>query len=196
MEKVFNEEFVLNIFKDSEALLEGHFKLSSGLHSDTYLQCAKVSQYPEYNHILSYMIAKQFESDNIDVVIGPAMGGIIIAYEVAKILDARNIFTERDSERKMSLRRGFVINKGERVLVVEDVVTTGSSVKEVIDIAQTVGAKIVGLAAFVNRSGKKLDFVDKQFYCLNLKIPTYKEKECPLCKQGVPISTPGSRWKT
>lgn len=194
MEDIFNKEFILDMFKKTGALLKGHFKLSSGLHSDTYLQCAKISQYPQYNTLLSSMIASKFRDKDINVVIGPAMGGIIIAYEVARQLGARAIFAERDQNRKMVLRRGFEIKENERVLVVEDVITTGASVKEVIDIVKNSNGILVGVSAFVNRGGKSILICENQYFILDINIPNYKEEECPLCKNNVPYTTPGSKY--
>ncbi len=194
MEEIFTEELILSIFQKTGALLKGHFKLSSGLHSDTYLQCAKVIQYPQYNLILSSLIASKFRDKNIDVVIGPAIGGIIIAYEVAKQLGARALFAERDAEKKMTLRRGFELKENERVLIVEDVITTGASVREIIKIVHDLKAQLIGIAAFVNRSDKKLSLAENQYFILNINAPKYKEDECPLCKNNKPYTTPGSKY--
>lgn len=147
-----NKEEILDIFKKTDMLMEGHFLLTSGRHSDKYLQCAKVFQYPKISEMMSKIIADEFFLDHIDVVIGPAIGGIIFAYEVARQLGARALFAERENA-VMTLRRGFELNQGENVLVVEDVTTTGGSVAEVINLAKRYGAVVKGVGALVDRSG-------------------------------------------
>ncbi len=195
MEKIFTEEFILNIFKETEALLNGHFKLSSGYHSDTYLQCAKVMQYPELNSILSSLIASHFKSDNINLVIGPAIGGITLAYEVARKLGARSIFAERSGqERKMSFRRGFKINKNDTILIVEDVITTGGSIKEIIELLNSEGINISGVASIVDRSNGSVKLHSKQVSLLHISAPKYEPDKCPLCEKNIPIDTPGSKF--
>lgn len=174
-----------------EALLKGHFKLSSGLHSAQYLQCALVLQNPELAEKFCGQLASNFKNDKVDVVIGPALGGIIVSYETAKALGARSIFAER-AEGRLALRRGFKIDKKERVLVVEDVVTTGLSTKEVINIVKESGAHLVGVGALVDRS-KEIDFGVKFVSLFKMDIPTFKPEDCPLCKQKIPIVKPGSK---
>ncbi len=186
-------EEILSIFKSTEALLEGHFKLSSGLHSPQYFQCAKVLQYPKHCEILCACIAQFYKDMNIDVVASPALGGIVVGQEVGRQLNARTIFTERQ-DGVMQLRRGFEIKPGENVLVCEDVVTTGGSTQEVIKIMQDAGGNVVGTACVVDRSGGKVKFnVPNQFSILKLEVITYNPDECPLCKQYIPIIKPGSR---
>lgn len=187
-----DKQRVLEIFQKSGALLEGHFLLTSGRHSDQYMQCAKVFQYPEYTQELTQELALAFQNNNVDMVIGPAVGGIILSYEMGKSLGVTNIFAERQNG-EMTLRRGFEIPQGARILVVEDVITTGGSVKEVIDLVVRMGGKVVGVGAFLDRSNGKVDFgVD--FHCiLALDIKSYLPKECPLCKKGIPLVKPGSR---
>ncbi|HZJ82654.1 MAG TPA: orotate phosphoribosyltransferase [Clostridia bacterium] len=187
-----DKQRVLEIFQKSGALLEGHFLLTSGRHSGQYMQCAKVFQYPEYTQELTQELALAFQNNNVDMVIGPAVGGIILSYEMGKSLGVTNIFAERQNG-EMTLRRGFEIPQGARILVVEDVITTGGSVKEVIDLVVRMGGKVVGVGAFLDRSNGKVDFgVD--FHCiLALDIKSYLPKECPLCKKGIPLVKPGSR---
>ncbi len=187
---------VLAIFKETGALLEGHFQLTSGLHSNQYFQCAKVLQYPEHCELLCGDIAAQFSPGSVDVVIAPAMGGIVVAQEVGRQLRARTLFAER-KDGTMQLRRGFTIGNGERVLVCEDVVTTGGSVNEVINIVTGCGGKVVGTGYIVDRSGGRVTFPmgdgGKQYAVLHMDVVTYKPEECPLCKAGSTPVKPGSR---
>ena len=187
-----SEKEVLNLFEKSGALLKGHFKLSSGLHSEKYLQCALVLQYPDVTEKLSKALADKFSKDKIDVVIGPALGGITLAYEVARAIGRRGLFTERQ-DGKMVLRRGFSISKGERALVVEDVVTTGGSTKEVIDLVKSFGADVVGVGSIIDRASVGIDFGVPFKPLAKMEIETFEEGKCPLCKKGIPITRPGSR---
>jgi len=188
------EKDVLDIFEKKNALLSGHFKLSSGLHSGKYLQCALVLQYPDIAEKMAMEIAGRFKADGIDFVVGPALGGVTLAYEVARALGVRGLFTERQ-DGKMTLRRGFSISKGEKALVVEDVITTGGSTKEVIDVIESLGAKTVGVACVIDRSGGKAGFPVKFEALAKVKVETFEENNCPLCKSGAPITKPGSRGK-
>lgn len=183
---------IFKILSDLKVLNKGHFLLTSGKHSDTYLQCAKIFQYPEYSILFSKEIVQKFKSEKIDVVIGPAIGGIIFAYEVARQLGAKAMFAERE-EGIMKLRRGFEINEGDNVLVVEDVVTTGGSVKEVIEVVKNYNANVVGVACIVDRSNGKVDFGIKFESVISLDVISYESKDCPLCKEGLPVDKPGSR---
>lgn len=186
-------EEILSIFKQTEALLEGHFRLTSGLHSPQYFQCAKVLQYPKHCEKLCASIAQFYKDTKIDVVASPALGGIVVGQEVGRQLGARTIFTERH-EGVMQLRRGFEIKPGENVLVCEDVVTTGGSTREVINIVHNAGGNVVGTASVVDRSGGKVKFdVQNQFSVLKIDAITYTPEDCPLCKQNIPIMKPGSR---
>jgi orotate phosphoribosyltransferase len=189
-------EEVLAIFKETGALLEGHFQLTSGLHSNQYFQCAKVLQYPRYCELLCGDIAAQFSPGTVDVVVAPAMGGIVVAQEVGRQLRARTLFAER-KDGAMQLRRGFTISQGEKVLVCEDVVTTGGSVNEVIEIVTRSGGKVVGTGYIVDRSGRRVTFPmesgGKQYAVLYMDVVTYKPEECPLCKSGSTPVKPGSR---
>lgn len=186
------EKDVLDIFNKNNALLTGHFKLSSGLHSKNYLQCALILQYPDIAGALAKEIAKKFSKEKIGVVIGPALGGITLAYEIARALKVRGLFTERQ-DGVMVLRRGFAISPGEKALVAEDVITTGGSTKEVIDVVKSSGGTVVGVASIIDRSSEKIDFGVPFTALAKIKVETYKEEECPLCKAGIPVTKPGSR---
>jgi len=186
---------VIKAFDKAGALLKGHFSLSSGLHSGQYLQCALLLRYPQYAKRLCGKLATRFKHEKIDLVIGPAYGGIIVAHELARALNVRAIFTER-KDGLMQLRRNFSIRKGERVLVAEDVVTTGKSVKELIKAIRPYGPRIVGIAALIDRSGKSSPFGKIPFKGLKkINIKVYSPGKCPLCKQKVPLVKPGSRTK-
>ncbi len=185
---------IMDIFKKSGAYHQGHFKLSSGLHSGAYLQCALVLQEPHIAERLCAVLAEKFAGDAPDVVVGPAMGGIVLAYELARHLNARAVFTERDAEGTMALRRGFSVSTKNKVLIAEDVLTTGGSVKEVIELLKKESIKPVGVASLVDRSSAKLDFGGvKHESLLRLDVPTFKEEDCPFCQEGIPIVKPGSR---
>jgi orotate phosphoribosyltransferase len=186
------KEQILDIFRETRALLEGHFLLTSGLHSPQYFQCARVLQFPKYLHLFSGEIARHFEYSEIEVVISPAIGGIVVGTEVGRMLNARTIFAER-KDGAMELRRGFEISPGERVLVVEDVVTTGGSTKEVIDLVGRAKGTLVGASCIVDRSNGKVQFETKQFSVLPMDVITYQPSECPMCKEGIPVVRPGSR---
>lgn len=185
-------EQILEIFRDSKALLEGHFQLTSGLHSSQYFQCARVLQYPKYLHLLAGEIAKHFELSEIEVVVSPAIGGVVVGTEVGRMLRARTIFAER-KDSKMELRRGFEIRQNERVLVVEDVVTTGGSVFEVVDIVSRAKGLLAGVGYIVDRSNGKIKFDAKYFSVLQLDVVAYRPEECPMCAQGLEVVKPGSR---
>ena len=191
---IIKTEEVMKKFEQAGAIQKGHFKLTSGVHSDTYIQCAQVMQHPEFMHNLCSELGKKFRGDDIDVIVGPAIGGIIMAHVMARVLGpwVRAIFTERENGR-MNLRRSFEIIQGEKVLVVEDVTTTGSSVREVMDIVRSRGGKVVGVGVLIDRSGGKVDFGIKTEKLLTVDIKTYLPEECPLCKKGIPVVKPGSR---
>ncbi len=192
---MLTQEEALDLYRKRGAYLKGHFQLSSGLHSEYYLQSALVLQYPHDAEALCASIADHFREKQIDVVVAPAVGGILVSYEVARALggEVRGIFAER-VEGKLTLRRGFHISADERVLVVEDVVTTGKSVNETLDVVRRYTDNIVGVGALVDRTGQfdpgSLDY----FALIRLKIENYEPDKCPLCKQGVPIEKPGSRF--
>jgi orotate phosphoribosyltransferase len=189
---ISNEKDILDIFKKTGALLQGHFLLTSGRHSNMYFQCAKVLQYPEYTEQVCSIIADYFKDYEIDTVISPAMGGIIVGQEVARQLNKRSIFAERE-DKKLTLRRGFTIDKGEKILVCEDVVTTGGSVFEVIDIVKDLGGEVVGVGFIVDRSNGKVDFGYPQKSTMKMEVVSYTPDECPLCKENIPVVKPGSR---
>lgn len=187
------ESEALDILVRTGAVIRGHFLLTSGMHSDTYIQCAQVLRYPKYTAQLIEVIAKAFAGDEIDLVAGPAVGGIIVSYETGRQLGVPALFTERENG-KMTLRRGFEIPAGARVLVVEDVVTTGGSVKEVIDVVKGSDAIVAGVGLLVDRSEGRADFGVKKQAVLNLKTNIYSPGgNCPMCKEGSPLIKPGSR---
>ena len=174
------------------AILEGHFLLTSGLHSGMYVEKFQVLQYPKATEKLCEGFAEKFKDEKIDVVIGPVTGGIILAHETAKHFGTRAIFAERDNGR-MTIKRGFEIQPGERVLIVEDIVTTGGSVMEVIDVVREWGGIVAGVAMLVDRSGGTVDFGVPAKALLTLKIDTFTPENCPLCKSGTPLVKRGSR---
>ncbi len=187
-----SREQLLDFFKDCNALQEGHFKLSSGLHSTQYLQCALVYQDPAIGGKITAALADLWREEKIDIVLGPALGGVIVAYELARQLGTRSVFLERVSG-AMALRRGFHIPKGTRVLISEDVVTTGRSAREVIEVVENFGAEAVGVTSVVNRA-EDVDFGVPFKTLLNIHPPVYDLSECPLCKEGLEIDSPGSRF--
>jgi len=191
---IIKTEEVMKKFEQAGAIQKGHFKLTSGVHSDTYIQCAQVMQHPEFMYNLCSELGKKFRGDDIDVIVGPAIGGIIMAHVMARVLGpwVRAIFTERENG-NMTLRRSFEIKEGEKVLVVEDVTTTGSSVREVMDIVKSRQGKVVGVGVLIDRSGGEVDFGIKTEKLLTVDIKTYLPEECPLCKKGIPAAKPGSR---
>jgi orotate phosphoribosyltransferase len=191
---IIKTEEVMKKFEQAGAIQKGHFKLTSGVHSDTYIQCAQVMQYPGFMHNLCSELGRKFRGEDIDVIVGPAIGGIIISHVMAQVLGpwVRAIFTEREN-REMTLRRSFEIKKNEKVLVVEDVTTTGGSVREVIDIVKERGGQVVGIGVLIDRSGGRIDFGVKMKSLLTLDIKSYQPEDCPLCKKGVPVVKPGSR---
>ena len=183
---------LLDRFRRAGALLEGHFRLTSGLHSAGYLQCALVLQHPREAEALGAAIADRVRGLGVQTVLSPALGGIVIGQEVGRALGVRAIFAERQDGR-LTLRRGFTLPPGERVLVVEDVVTTGGSTRETVDVAREAGAVVVGAAAIIDRSGGQQQ-IDVPFYVLaDVSLPTYDPESCPLCLAGQPVVKPGSR---
>lgn len=190
---MLNKQEIEKIFKDTGVMLEGHFLLTSGRHSDKYMQCARLFEYPEYSEKLSRQVAEMFEGTQIDLVVGPAIGGIIMAYEVARQLGVKNVFAERQ-EGVMTLRRGFVIPKDAKVLVTEDVVTTGGSVREVMELVKASGATVVGVGSMVDRSNGTVDFGVPFKPVYRTEVISFEQSECPLCKEGkLPAIKPGSR---
>ncbi len=189
---MLSKEEITSIFLETGAMLTGHFKLTSGRHSDRYFQCALVLQHPAHTEKLCRELAARFAGENITAVAGPATGGIIVSYETARALGVRGIFTERENG-VMSLRRGFKINPGERVLVVEDVITTGGSVMEVIDLVRGLGGEVAGAGVLVDRSGGTIDLGVNKEALLTVKAVSYDPEDCPLCREGLPAVKPGSR---
>lgn len=189
-----DRERLLDLFRRSGALLEGHFRLSSGLHSSGYLQCALVLQHPAHAAALGAALAERARGVRATTVLSPALGGLIIGHEVARALGARAIFVERE-DGVFTLRRGFTLSESERVLVVEDVVTTGGSTRETMQAARAAGAQVVGAASIVDRSGgtgrAALDV--PLFSLFEISLPTYDPGTCPLCVRGIPVAKPGSR---
>jgi len=183
---------VLDIFRRVGALLEGHFRLSSGLHSTGYLQCALVLQHPREAEALGAALGALTTSVSPDVVMSPALGGIVIGHEVARALGVRAVFAERQ-DGALTLRRGFALAPGERVLVVEDVVTTGGSTRETIEVAIASGGTVVGAASIIDRSGGNQGLSVPYYSLAQLMFPTYQPDACPLCAAGVPVVKPGSR---
>jgi orotate phosphoribosyltransferase len=183
---------VINAFKETDALLEGHFQLTSGLHSTVYLQCARVLQYPEKAELFGQAIAAQFQGQGIELVASPAIGGIVIGHEVARALGARFIWTERDAG-KMTLRRGFTVTPGEKTLVVEDVVTTGGSTRETIVSLQQAGANVLAAASIIDRSGGSADVGVPRVALASLKVLAVDPAACDACRLGEPVVKPGSR---
>ena len=187
-----NQSDVLNLFRESHALLEGHFKLSSGLHSPAYLQCALVLQHPKHAETLGRALAEHFVKLRATAVLSPAIGGLIIGHEVARALNVRAIFAERQ-DAVMTLRRGFSLSADDRVVVIEDVVTTGGSTRETMVVARDAGAHVVAAGAIIDRSGGT-STLDVPFHALaTLKVEAYPPEKCPLCAAGKPIVKPGSR---
>jgi len=183
---------LLDLFRRSGALLEGHFRLSSGLHSSGYLQCALVLQHPTHAEALGRAIGAQVADLAPTVVLSPALGGVIIGHEVARALGVRAIFGERQ-DGVMTLRRGFVLSETDRVLIVEDVLTTGGSTRETMQLGAATGARIVGVASIVDRSNGGAQFDVPYVALLDLALPTSQPDGCPLCARGLPVVKPGSR---
>ena len=189
------EKEVYELLVQTNAIMNGHFRLTSGKHSPHYVEKFNVLQHPLMTEKLCRAIAEHFKDANIETVVGPVTGGIILAHETGKALGTRAIFTER-VEGKMTFRRGFNLHEGERVLIVEDVVTTGGSVREVIDVVKEFGGVPVAVAMLVDRSGGKATFEDvPNFALLHMDVETYEPENCPLCQKGVPLTKRGSTGK-
>ena len=179
------------LLEETGALLTGHFRLSSGLHSPNYVQCAKLLEHPRNARALGEALASRIEK--AQKIVAPAMGGVIIGYTVAQALDVPFVFTER-KDGAMTLRRGFHIEPGERIVIVEDVVTTGKSTRETADVIAQHGGRVIGFASILNRSGKANPFDAPYASLLALELETFEERGCPLCAKGVPLDAPGSRF--
>lgn len=185
-----NREEIEKELKDAKCMLRGHFCLTSGLHSDVYFQCAKLYENPKKVELLAKELSSKLQVQSIDTVVSPAIGGIIFGYELAKQLGKRNLFVER-KDGKMQLRRGFELKKGERVLIVEDVVTTAKTIRETIEVLENFDVEIIGYACIIDRTKGKTRF---EFKSLLKKDPNvYEPDDCPLCKENMPIDKPGSR---
>ncbi|BDG17085.1 orotate phosphoribosyltransferase [Thermus brockianus] len=178
---------VLDLYRRTGALLEGHFLLRSGVHSPLFLQSAALLQHPLYAEAVGEALGKLFEDEKVDFVIGPAMGGVILAFVVARALGARALFAEKDGQGGMTIRKGLTLNPGERFLAVEDVVTTGESVRKAIRAAEARGAVCVGVGAIVDRSGGQAAFGVPFRALARLQVPQYPPEACPLCREGVPL---------
>ncbi len=191
---MISNERVVEILKEAGVLLEGHFRLTSGRHSNKYLQCAKIFRNTKYSEELCAALAEQFADEGVEVVIGPAMGAVQMAYEVSRHLKCENFFAEREADGKMALRRGFEVKPGMKVLLVEDVVTTGGSVKEVLELVKAAGADVVGIGSIVDRTGGKIDFGVPFKAVISVEVESWEPENCPLCKEGkLELVKPGSR---
>ncbi len=182
---------IIDIMKECGAILEGHFLLSSGRHSDKYCQCAKLLQYPDKAEIVLREVADKLKEIDFDIVVGPAMGGILVAYELGRQLGKPAIFTERENG-NMSLRRGFEIKQGQKVIITEDVITTGKSYKETKEVIERLGGEIIAIACIVDRS----NHINEElpiYSAVRLNIESYEKDGCPLCKKNIPCIKPGSR---
>lgn len=189
------EKEVEDLLIETSAIMEGHFLLTSGLHSPRYVEKFNVLQKPVYTEKLCKAMAEKFKDANIETVVGPVTGGILLAHETGKALGTRAIFTERENG-KMTFRRGFTLHEGERVLIVEDIVTTGGSIREVIDVVKEHGGVPVAVSMLVDRSGGKATFGDvPSTALLHMDVQTYAPDECPLCKQGIPMTKRGRTGK-
>jgi len=187
MEKaMLTQDQVLQIFKDSGALLSGHFKLTSGLHSDTYFEKFQVLQYPKYVEELCTELARRFKDDDIELVLGPTTGGVLLAYEIGKQLGTRGIFAEKGDGGRV-LKRGFKIEPGQRVLVVDDILTTGGSVWDTIEVVKKSNAVLAGVGILVDRTGGTIDFGVKTEALISVSIVKYEPKSCPLCESGIKL---------
>ena len=183
---------IIDILKEAEVLLEGHFLLTSGRHSAKYLQCAKIFRNTKYAEPLCKELADKYKDKSVEIVRGHGMGAVQIAYEVSRHLKCENFFTERE-DGKMTLRRGFSIKEGQKVLLVEDVVTTGGSIKEVLELVKGMGADVVGIGCIVDRTGGKIDFGVPFDAVLSMEVESYERENCPICQKDVPLVKPGSR---
>jgi orotate phosphoribosyltransferase len=189
-------ESVLKLFRDTGAYLKGHFRLTSGLHSPEYLQSALVLQHPAYAERLGSALAaalREASGETIGVVVSPALGGLIIGHEAARALGTRFLFTERDPSGKMTLRRGFTLEPNQVAVVVEDVITTGGSTREVIDILKAAGVRTAAAGSIIDRSGGKAEVGAPRVALVTLEVVAYPPEDCPLCRQGLPVTKPGSR---
>ena len=190
-------ESVLDLFRAAGAYLEGHFRLTSGLHSPNYMQCALVLRHPAVAEELGSRLAaaiRAMVAEPVSLVVSPALGGLIIGHEVARALGTPFLFTERDPEsRKMVLRRGFTVQPGEAAVVIEDVITTGGSTRDVVDCLQAAGARVIAAGSIIDRSGGTADVGVPRVALVTLQVEAHRPEDCPLCRQGLPVVKPGSR---
>jgi orotate phosphoribosyltransferase len=186
-------EAILDVFRSTGAYLRGHFRLTSGLHSPEYLQCALVLQHPRHAQHFGQLLAEKFKAHQPSVVVSPAIGGLIIGHEVARALGARFIFTERDLQGAMSLRRGFSVEPGEPAIVIEDVITTGGSTKEVVKILENSAARVLAAGSIIDRSGGAAEVGVPRTALAVMQVEAYTQENCPLCRAGQPVVKPGSR---
>lgn len=186
------DDMVIDTLRESGALLDGHFLLSSGRHSDRYCQCAKLLQYPDKAAKVIKVVADKLADVDFDLVVGPAMGGVVVAYELARQVGKPGIFAER-ADGEMTIRRGFEIKKGQKVIISEDVITTGKSSLEVAKVIQEMGGEVVGLACIVDRRAEGVNFPYPIYSAVKLEIKSYDKDVCPMCKEGTPYVKPGSR---
>lgn len=183
---------IISILKECDALLEGHFLLSSGRHSDKYCQCAKLLQYPDKAEKVLTAVSEQLKNVEFDLVVGPAMGGIVVAYELARQLNKPGIFSERQ-DGVMALRRGFEIKKGQKVIISEDVITTGKSSLEVVKLIEELGGEVIGLSCIVDRRDEGVTLPYPIYSAVKIDVKSYDKESCPLCKEGIEYVKPGSR---
>lgn len=187
-----SEDKVIEILRESEALLEGHFLLSSGRHSEKYCQCAKLLQHPDKAEKVISVIVDKIKDVDFDIIVGPAMGGVLVSYELARQTGKPGIFAER-VDGKMTIKRGFEVKKGDKVIISEDVVTTGKSSFEVVEVLRKLGAEVVALCCIVDRRAKDVKTELPIYSAVKLEIESYEKENCPLCAKGVPYVKPGSR---
>ncbi|MBO0356888.1 orotate phosphoribosyltransferase [Hymenobacter sp. BT186] len=195
MTTTFTPEALEQQLVQEDALLRGHFRLSSGLHSDTYVQCARFLRRPDLAGPAAAELAEQLRAAGLqpDLVVGPAMGGVVIGYELARQLGVPGIFTERDDSGQMTLRRGFTVEPGQTIVIAEDVVTTGKSTNEVARVLERLGAKVLAVVSLIDRTGGKAELTFPNFALLPVTAATYAPDDCPLCRAGIPVVKPGSR---
>lgn len=186
------DKVIIDTLKETGALLEGHFLLSSGRHSNMYCQCAKLLQYPDKAEKVLKVVAEKLKDIEFDMVVGPAMGGVVVSYELARQTGKPGIFAERQ-DGNMTIRRGFEIKKGQKIIISEDVITTGKSFMEVTKIIEEQGAEVVGVCCIVDRRGDEVKFPFPVYSAIKFEIQSYEKEDCPLCKEGQPYVKPGSR---
>lgn len=183
---------VIDILKEVDALLEGHFLLSSGRHSDKYCQCAKLLQYPDKAEKVLKVVAEKLKDVEFDIIVGPAMGGVVVSYELARQTGKPGIFAERQ-DGNMTIRRGFEIKEGQKVIISEDVITTGKSFLEVTEVIKSLGGEVVGICCIVDRRAEGVEIEYPLYSAVKLEVKSYEKENCPLCKEGTPYVKPGSR---